>query len=171
MRSELTQSRRLVLPELTGRACRSRPKHRAVIFGDNARTHAELHERAARLASVLAAGGVGPRDRVALLLHNRIEFVEALLACHDLAAVAVPINFRLAADEIDYVLSDSGAAALICDAPRPGADQLRFVLEVGSAYDDAVSSAPPRELAEVGEDNPALMCYTSGTTGRPKGPS
>jgi AMP-binding enzyme len=50
----------------------------------------------------------GGGDRVALLLHNRIEFVEALLACHRLAAVAVPINFRLAPDEIDYVLADSG---------------------------------------------------------------
>ena len=62
----------------------------------------------------------GPRDRVALLLHNRIEFVEALLACHHLGAVAVPINFRLAPDEVEYVLADSGAVAVICDAPPPG---------------------------------------------------
>ena len=169
MQSALEQSRRLVLPELTGRACRSRPDRHAVIFGDDARTHAELHDRAARLASVLAAGGVGARDRVALLLHNRIEFVEALLACHHLAAVAVPVNFRLAADEVDYVISDSGAVALICDAPVPVADEVRFVVEIGLDYDDAVLSAPPRERADVGEDDAALMCYTSGTTGRPKG--
>jgi fatty-acyl-CoA synthase len=47
-------------------------------------------------------------DRVALFLHNRIEFVEALLACHLLAAIALPINFRLASDEVDYVLAESG---------------------------------------------------------------
>ncbi|HEV3390139.1 MAG TPA: AMP-binding protein, partial [Solirubrobacteraceae bacterium] len=94
----LEQSRRLVLPELTGRACRAHPHHRALVFGEEVRTHAELHDRAARLASVLEAGGVRAGDRVALLLHNRIEFVESLLACHRLAAVAVPINFRLAAD-------------------------------------------------------------------------
>jgi fatty-acyl-CoA synthase len=172
MQSALARSRRLVLPELTGRACRSRPDRPAVIFGDDVRTHAELHDRAARLASVLAAGGVSARDRVALLLHNRIEFVEALLACHHLAAVAVPINFRLAADEVDHVLSDSGAVALICDGPVPRAGAVRFVLEVGSdssEYDDAVLRAVACGRAEVAEDDPALMCYTSGTTGRPKG--
>ena len=159
----------MVVPELIGRACRSRPDHPAVVFGDDVLTHAELHDRAARLASVLAAGGVQPGDRVALLLHNRIEFVEALLACHRLAAVAVPINFRLASDEIDYIVGDSGAVALITDAPGVGAE-VRMVLEVGAEYDDAVASAPPRpRTSELLDDDVALMCYTSGTTGRPKG--
>src|SRR5215475_6436695 len=107
MASRLEQSRRLTLPQLTGRACRARRDHVAVVFGDETRTHRELHERAARLASVLATDGVKPGDRVALLLQNRIEFVEALLACHRLGAVVVPINFRLAPDEVDYVLADS----------------------------------------------------------------
>ena len=165
----LEQSRRLVLPELTGRACRAHPHHRALVFGDEVRTHAELHDRAARLASALAAGGVRAGDGVALLLHNRIEFVESLLACHRLAAVAVPINFRLAADEVEYILADSGAVALICDSPPPGAADVPIVLEVGPVYDAAIASAPPREGAPVVEDDPALICYTSGTTGRPKG--
>ena len=169
MNSALDQSRRLVLPELIGRACRTYPHHRALVFGDETRTHAELHDRAARLASVLAAGGVGPGDRVALLLHNRIEFVETLLACHRLAAVAVPINFRLAPDEVDYVLADSGAVALICDAPPSDTAAVRFVLEVGPGYHDAVASAQRHLGSPVAEDDPALMCYTSGTTGRPKG--
>jgi fatty-acyl-CoA synthase len=169
MPTALEQSRRLVLPELTGRAFRSRPHRPAVVFGAEVRTHAELHDRAARLASVLAAGGVQAGDRVALLLHNRIEFVEALLACHRLAAIAVPINFRLASDEIEYILADSCAVALIADAPWPAAE-VRMVLEVGPDYDAAVASAPPRrEIREVLDDDVALMCYTSGTTGRPKG--
>jgi fatty-acyl-CoA synthase len=168
--SALEQSRRLVLPALTGRAARSSPHRPAVVFGDEVRTHAELHDRAARLASVLAAGGVQAGDRVALLLHNRIEFVEALLACHRLAAVAVPINFRLAADEIDYILGDSGAVALICDSEDVPRAAVGLVLEVGPAYDDTVASAPPwREDPGLAEDDVALMCYTSGTTGRPKG--
>ena len=170
MGSALEQSRRLTLPQLTGRACRSRPDHLAVVFGDDTRTHAELHDRAARVASVLAGEGVEPGDRVALLLHNRIEFVETLLACHRLGAVAVPINFRLAPDEIDFVLADSGATVLICDSPPPAPGAVRMVLEVGPAYDQVVASSQPRrELAEVRDDDAALMCYTSGTTGRPKG--
>ena len=167
--SALEQSRRLVLPELTGRAARLRPDQPAVVFGDVVRTHAELHERAARLATVLALGGVRVGDRVALVLHNRIEFVEALLACHRLAAVAVPINFRLAADETDYILDDSGAVALICDSDVPAA-RVGLVLEAGPGYDDAIGAAPPwRETPDLHEDDVALMCYTSGTTGRPKG--
>ncbi|HET7050658.1 MAG TPA: long-chain fatty acid--CoA ligase [Solirubrobacteraceae bacterium] len=170
MGSALEQSRRLTLPQLTGRACRSRPGHPAVVFGDDTRTHAELHDRAARVASVLAGDGVEPGDRVALLLHNRIEFVEALLACHRLGAVAVPINFRLAPDEIEFVLADSGATVLICDSPPPAPGAVRVVLEVGPAYEQVVASSPPRrELADVLDDDAALMCYTSGTTGRPKG--
>jgi fatty-acyl-CoA synthase len=167
--SALDQSRRLVLPELTGRASRTHSHHPALVFGEVTRTHTELHDRAARLASVLAAGSVGPGDRVALLMHNRIEFVETLLACHRLAAVAVPINFRLAPDEVEYVLADSGAVALICDSPPPGGSGVPMVLEVGAGYDDAVAHAPRHEGAPVVEDDPALMCYTSGTTGRPKG--
>ena len=167
--STLERSRRLVLPELAGRAARSRPDRPAVVFGEEVRTHAELHDRAARLASVLATGGVQAGDRVALLLHNRIEFVEALLACHRLAAIAVPINFRLAADEIDYILTDSGAVALICDSGLPGA-HVGLVLKIGPGYDDAVASAAPwRETPEVLEDDVAVLCYTSGTTGRPNG--
>jgi fatty-acyl-CoA synthase len=169
MRSALEESRRLVLPQLTGRACRSRPDHPAVVFGAKVLTHAELHDRAARLASVLTAGGVQPGDRVALLLHNRIEFVEGLLACHRLAAIAVPINFRLAPDEIDYILADSGAVALIADTPCPET-AVRMTLEVGPYYEAAVASASPRrESPELLDDDVAIICYTSGTTGRPKG--
>jgi fatty-acyl-CoA synthase len=168
MRSALDESRRLVLPELTGRACRSRPDHPALVFGGQVLTHAELHDRAARLASVLSAGGVSPGDRVGLLLHNRIEFVEALLACHRMAAIAVPINFRLAPEEIDYILVDSGAVALITDTTREA--DVRMTLEIGPDYQAAVAAASPRrETPGLLDDDVALMCYTSGTTGRPKG--
>ena len=170
MRSALAQARRLVLPQLTGRAGRNRPDHRAVVFGDQVRTHAELHARAARLASALAADGVMATDPVALLLHNRIEFVEALLACHRLGAVAVPINFRLAPDEIEFIVADSEATLLICDTPSPRSGRLRRVLELGDDYEAALASTPEDgELADLAEDDPAIMCYTSGTTGRPKG--
>ncbi|MBV8998695.1 MAG: long-chain fatty acid--CoA ligase [Solirubrobacterales bacterium] len=169
MPSTLERSRRLVLPELMGRACRARPDRPAVVFGEEVRTHAELHDRAARLASVLEASGVQAGDRVALLLHNRLEFVEALLACHRRGAVAVPINFRLSWNEIEYILGDSDAVALIHDSDVPTAE-VRLVLEVGANYEAAVASASPRlQAPELIEDDIALMCYTSGTTGRPKG--
>ena len=170
MGSALEQSRRLVLPELTARASRMHADRRALVFGDDVRTHAELHDRAARLASVLEAGGVTSGDRVALLLHNGIEFVEALLACHRLAAVPVPINFRLAPDEIAFILGDSGAVGVVRDPSLPPVGVGGMVLETGPSYEEAVGSAPPLpEMADVVEDDAALMCYSSGTTGRPKG--
>ena len=96
-----------VLPELLGRGARAHPNRAALVFGESQRTHAELHERASRLAATLAARGVGAGDRVALLLHNGLEFPETMLACHRLGACAVPINFRLTRGEIDYILADS----------------------------------------------------------------
>jgi fatty-acyl-CoA synthase len=144
----------MVLPELIGRGRGAHPHRPALVFGEDELTHSRLHERAAQLATVLEAEGVEPGDRVALLLHNGFEFVESLLAAHILGAVAVPINFRLAPDEVDYIRRDSGAAVLI---------------EAGS-HEDRAAAAPPRaEQAALSADDPALMCYTSGTTGRPKG--
>ncbi len=170
MPTGLERSRRLVLPELIGRARRARPDRLALVVGGATRTHAELQERATRLATVLAGAGVGHGDRVALLLHNGLEFVESLLACHHLGAVAVPVNFRLARDEITYILRDSGAVALISGLPTDGLPDAGLLLEVASSYDERVAAAARHaEPAPLVEDDPALMCYTSGTTGRPKG--
>jgi acyl-CoA synthetase (AMP-forming)/AMP-acid ligase II len=170
MPSALERSRRLVLPELIGRGRRAHPERPAIVFGELARTHDELHDRAERLAGALAERGVGRGDRVALLLHNGLEFPESLLACHVLGAVAVPVNFRLAADEIAYILADSGAAGLIAGAGLEAPPLDGWTLETGAAYEAAIAAAAPvREPAALVEDDPALMCYTSGTTGRPKG--
>jgi fatty-acyl-CoA synthase len=119
----------------------------ALVFDGVERTYVELHERVARVAGALAARGVGPGDRVALLLHNGLEFPETLLACFRLGAIAVPINFRLSQDEIDYIRADCGAAVLV----------------------EGPLDHEPAPQADVAESDPALLCYTSGTTGRPKG--
>jgi fatty-acyl-CoA synthase len=166
----LERSRRLVLPEVIGRGRRAHPERPALVFGEDERTHAALHERARRLATVLAHAGVRRGDRVALLLHNGLEFPESLLACHVLGAVPVPVNFRLAPDEIAYILRDAGAVALIADAGSASLPVDGLVLAPGAAYEDAIASADPyAEPAWLREEDPALMCYTSGTTGRPRG--
>ena len=69
-----------------------------------------------RLAGGLAGRGVGPGDVVALLSYNCPEFLEALFAANYLGAIAMPINWRLAAPEVRYILEHSGARALVCDA-------------------------------------------------------
>ena len=168
--SALERARRLVIPEVVARGARAHPDRPALVFGEAVRTHAELHDGAGRLAGVLASAGVARGDRVILLLHNGFEFVESMLACHLLGAVAVPVNFRLAADEVSYILEDSGAVAAVTGLPLPDVRGMRTVLEAGEAYERRVAAATPiTEPADVVEDDAALMCYTSGTTGRPKG--
>jgi fatty-acyl-CoA synthase len=188
-RALLDRARALVLPKVIGRGARAHPNRAALVFGTEQRTHGELDQRAACLASVLADNGVGGGDRVALVLHNGFEFVESLLACHRLGACAVPVNFRLAVDEMQYILEDADAVALISGEQladqavrlRAAVPSLSLHLSTGAAqsarppsgtmrYDEAVANRPPlREPALVREDDIALLCYTSGTTGRAKG--
>ncbi|WP_433305319.1 acyl-CoA synthetase [Actinoplanes sp. CA-030573] len=146
------------------------PDRTALIFSDRAVTYARLDDRITRLAARLRSAGVGPGDRVAYLGPNHPAFVETMFATHLLGGIFVPLNFRLAAPEIDYMLEHSGAVALV-HAPgsafsvRPGT-----IVEVGDAYEKWLGSvsSPPIDVA-VGMDDPALILYTSGTTGRPKG--
>jgi acyl-CoA synthetase (AMP-forming)/AMP-acid ligase II len=174
----LDRARLLVLPELIGRSARAHPERPALLFGSERRTYGELDERARRLAAALAERGAGPGDRIALLLHNGFEFVEALLACHLLGAGAVPINFRLVTDEVAYILADSDAVGVVVGAELGDVaaeaaahlPSLRFRLTAGDEYEAALEAAAPLDApAAVAEGDPALVLYTSGTTGRPKG--
>ena len=141
------------------------------MFEGVTRSHRELHDRAARLGAALAAGGVQPGDRVALLLHNGFEFPESLLACHRIGACAVPINFRLTADEIVYILADARASALIAGERPDGLPRLPLEIAAGPEFEAAIAARPraggrrPRArrrvaLLHVGHDR---------TTARPKG--
>ena len=111
-------------------------------------------------------------DRVALLLHNGLEFVESLLACHLLGAVAVPVNFRLAPDEIAYILRDSGAVALIADAGspslgrRPGSCSRR---DRAPTRTRRGGRRPPGAGVRCARTTRRSCATRPGTTGRPKG--
>ena len=109
-REALERSRPLVVPEAIGWGRRAHPERAALIFRGERRTHAELDDRAGRLAGALGAHGVRAGDRVALLLHNGFEFVESMLACHRLGACAVPnakscVRARLVAKALQHVQS------------------------------------------------------------------
>jgi len=154
-------------------------------------TFGELNERANRVANALLARGVQPGDRVATLLKNSIEFVETYFAVARIGAVMVPVNWRLVAAEIAYILKDAGARALVYDsdfdaavaplqAGAHGALPVRdwWRRENGDAgapdwaedY-DAVMAAASTEEPPVGawDDDTLFIMYTSGTTGYPKG--
>ena len=170
---------------------RRQPTKAALVDSASGRvlTYAELGERVARLAGALRSRGVGVGDRVLVLMSNRLEFLEATLAANHLGAIAVPVNFRLVAEEVAYLAEDSGSVAVLVDAPLAGlagevrakVAELRACLVVGGAdevsaagtgaegYEEALGAAAPVEAVALPETEPAFILYTSGTTGRPKG--
>src|SRR5215216_6641220 len=113
---ELERSRRLVLPEFLSNNARLYPDRTALAFEEDTLTFAQLEERANRLANALAQHGVRRGDNVAILMYNRLEVVEAWFGCQKLGACPVPVNFRLAQPEVDYILENANAVGIIADA-------------------------------------------------------
>jgi fatty-acyl-CoA synthase len=132
-------------------------------------TYATLHHRIAAAAAALAARGLGRGDRLGFVGQNHPAQLILLFACARLGAILVPLNWRLAAPELRFILEDSGARLLATTremtataeaAAPPGCTLL-------DAEADWPASLPPPEAA--GPEDPVLLVYTSGTTGRPKG--
>ena len=149
----------------------------ALIVGDHVRTYDELADRSNRLAHACIGLGL-PTDAtgaVAAMLPNGFEFFEAAAAACRAEARFLPVNWHLKADELAYILGDSGAQVLVAheslrqhvDAAIAQAPNTR-VLVVGDDYEQAIASAADAP-ERVGWRAPAFIFYTSGTTGRPKG--
>ncbi|MCU1413030.1 MAG: p-hydroxycinnamoyl-CoA synthetase [Microbacteriaceae bacterium] len=143
--------------------------HAAVIYDESVTTYAQLAERVNRLASGLRMLGVAKGDRVAYLGDNHPSFIETLFAVTTLGAVFVPLNTRLAPAELAYMIEDSNSRVLV-HGSRFGAVDTAVKVQVGAELDTLVDSGDPVRIdIEVSHDDPAVILYTSGTTGRPKG--
>ena len=156
-------------------------------------TYEQLDERINRLASALADRGIGQGDRVAYLGENYPSFLETLFATTALGAVFVPLNTRLAPPEVSFQLNDSGSAVLIASttlAPLALAAARKTPVQTLALVDDGPAAAlepaegdlQPMDFEEllasgaavhpdvqIGLDDLAVILYTSGTTGNPKG--
>ena len=137
-------------------------------------TFRELSRASNRLANALAAGGVGRGDRVAVMAGQSVETGLAHLAIYKLGAVALPLFALFGADAIEHRLRDSGAKALIADADgrekAAALDLPALSLTIAEDFWDVLERGSDRlEIAPTGPDDPALLMYTSGTTGPPKG--
>ncbi|MGH3434062.1 MAG: long-chain-fatty-acid--CoA ligase [Thermocrispum sp.] len=157
------------------------PDTEAWAYGQRAWTYREWYERVRRLAGALSALGVGHGGRVAFLDKNHPACLEVSLGAGLLGAVNAVVNWRLAGDELDYVINDSGATVLFVgaellpsiEAIRPRLTSVRTVIVVGGeqdGYQRLLADADPVDRQpEVGQDDLWLVMYSSGTTGRPKG--
>ncbi|MFI1285892.1 long-chain fatty acid--CoA ligase [Streptomyces sp. NPDC020858] len=162
-----------------------RPEHSALIYESEQFTYGWLWEQARRHASALRDNGVRPGDRVAMLLVDTPRFPAVYFGVLAAGAVAVPLNVMSTAVEIDHVLTDADARFLVCDASllaraREAAEPLGTVLlTVGTAgpgragtvdLENAARETVPIDDCAVREpDDVAVVFYTSGTTGEPKG--
>ena len=160
------------------------PEQDAVLQGSTRLRWGEYDERAARLASVLAATGLRRGSKVALYLYNSFAYAEAHFAALKLGAVPVNVNYRYLADELAYVVENSDAEAVVfhtslgrqVEQVRRRVPTVRLWLAVDDGgglpdgtegYEAVLRAAPPAARIRRYDDDPYLV-YTGGTTGRPK---
>jgi acyl-CoA synthetase (AMP-forming)/AMP-acid ligase II len=168
---------------------RRTPDKPLAVFGDDVVTFRGMEEWAAAVAAGLHDRGVGAGDVVGLLSYNNLEFLATIFAANHVGAIAMPINWRLAAPELRFILEHSGARALVCDGELValaddaidglGADLARICIagDAGSTearegwerFADLGVDVAPRPRAQAAGDDLHRLMYTSGTTGRPKG--
>ena len=165
------------------------PDREAIVCADKRATHAELDERATRLAHALSTAGVRPGDHIGLYLYNGIEYIEGMLAAFKIRAVPININFRYVEEELYYLFDNADLVGIIHHrefAPRIAAVAERlpklkiiFAVEDGSDadcsaigslnYDEELANASPeRDFAPRAAED-LYIVYTGGTTGKPKG--
>ena len=170
------------LGEVLDRAAERVPDRDAIVAPDRRLTWRQLRGEVDRMASALhARHGVKPGDRVALLLLNSAEFCVAVFACARLGAVAVTLNTKLKAPELEFMLQHSGARLLLMHdavwneiAPIRARIPCEAIYISGQApagtqpFESLTDPAAPPAVA-VNEEDVAFIMYTSGTTGRPKG--
>ena len=167
----------------------------ALVCGPQRRTYAELAERSNRLADHLRGAGIGPGDRIGLVLRNDAAYIEAMIAAFSLRATPVNMNHRYTGEELAQLIEDSEAVGLLVHETVTGAvasvpggiEQMRTVVVVADpdpsavdgevaelpgavGYEDALAAASPERIVTEGRSNDdEYLMYTGGTTGHPKG--
>jgi fatty-acyl-CoA synthase len=154
---------------------RNTPDASALIWNDEVISYAQFDARITNLAAWLVSKGTAPGDRVALIMKNAPAFLEIAYAASHVGAVWVPVNYRLAADEIAYILDHAGAGLVFADEEFAAlVDGRDDTVVLDQAARDDTSTLVPKKLGPAppvprGAEDLARIVYTSGTTSRPKG--
>ncbi|MFW5825343.1 MAG: AMP-binding protein, partial [Marinobacter sp.] len=167
-----------------------RPDTEALVYNDDRVTYGEFDQRVNRAANMLAARGVTRGSRVCLLMINSTAFLETFFACAKLGAIAVPLNFRLSAKELEFIINDAEASVIVYHArflpllePIRSETTLQHAVAVNGEcgegargadgdpdYRESLAAADTTDhQVLVAQEDPLMMMYTSGTTGKPKG--
>jgi acyl-CoA synthetase (AMP-forming)/AMP-acid ligase II len=176
----------MLIGDIATNNARRYPDKRALVDADRALTWSQVDERARRLAAFLIGRGLVSGDRVMVMARNCLEWPEISFGLAKAGLVTVPVNIRLAPDEVAHVRDDSGARAVIIHADHVEKflgelTELGLILGVGASaaldtselvtdYETALAQAQPGAARrDVTPDDVAFILYTSGTTGRAKG--
>ncbi len=170
-----------VLGDLTRLQARRRPDKAALIFGDSQVTYRDFDRRSNALANALVANGIETGDRVAILAENSVEYALVTQAVAKAGAILLPLNFRLSPPELAYILGNAEPALVLVEAayvePLSSAlgiagvssRMIRLDQGDGGFENIAVDASLDAPARAVDPQSAAIMMYTSGTTGFPKG--
>lgn len=181
----------MILNQALRRAVRYFPDNTATIFDGRKQSYRELWMRARALSKALGELGVRRNDRVGIYLLNRPQFLEVVYACFEIGAVVVPLNTRLAADELVFIINDAECVAFITDEtlqplaasfnPRLKGVNRYIAIDGSGEFNDYEALIAPRTDYQPNNQSEPLsnesqseedlvgLFYTSGTTGAPKG--
>ncbi len=184
--TSLQMSRQLLVGELIRRAAHKIPNQEAFIFGNKRITYRELEKKTLLLAGWLQNQGLKIGEKVGIIFKNNLEFVEVMFGSSLAGGISVPINFRLSSEEYVYIINHSDTKILFIEEEYqdmirsirhqlPNVESVVVVGNINSTdvipYETIYQTTNSYSTIDnlVDEDDACMICYTSGTTGKPKG--